>query len=174
MLLDCKTDIKVIVIKMSSKQPTRAEGSLLWFISVFVSKHPIFGRCFAAVLSKNTVVNHPKLALTWPLKCTCCTDETWRCPDVIVVVQSSSRVLLFATPWTAAHQASLSLPISQSLPTLIFIALVMLSSHLILWCPLLHQPSVFLSIRDFSNESAVCIRWPKCWSLSFNISPSSE
>ena len=78
-------------------------------------KHPIFGRCFAAVLSKNTVVKHPKLALTWPWKCTCCTDETWRCPDVIVVVQSPSCVLLFATPWTAAHQASLSITSSPSL-----------------------------------------------------------
>ena len=73
-----------------------------------------------------------------------------------------------------ACQASLSLTISWSLPKFMFIALVMLSSHLILWCPLLLLPSIFPSITDFSNEPFVCTGWPKYWSFSFSISPSSE
>ena len=88
------------------------------------------------------------------------------------VVQSPSRVWLFATPWTAARQASLSLTISQNLSKYMFTELVMPSSHLTLWCSLLLLPSIFSSIRDFSNESAFRIRWPKYW--SFSISPSSE
>ena len=89
-------------------------------------------------------------------------------------VQSLSRARLFETPWTAASQASLSLTISRSLPKFMFIASVMPPSHLILWRPLLLLPSIFPSIRDFSNESSVHIRWPKYWSFSFSISPSSE
>ena len=91
-----------------------------------------------------------------------------------VDVQSPSRVWLFVTPWTAARQASPSLTISQSLPKFMFIASVMPSSHLILWCPLLLLPLIIPIIRDFSNESAVHIRWPKYWSFSFSISSSSE
>ena len=89
-------------------------------------------------------------------------------------VQSLSRVRLFATPWTAAHQASLSITNSQSLLKLMPIYLVMPSNHIILCCPLLLSPSIFPSIRVFSNESVLCIRWPKYWSFSFNISPSNE
>ena len=81
---------------------------------------------------------------------------------------------LFVTPWTAACQASLSLIISWSLPKFLSIALVIPSSHLILWCPLLLLPSIFPGIRDFSSESAVHIRWPKYWSFSLSISPSNE
>ena len=81
---------------------------------------------------------------------------------------------LFATPWTAARQASLSIANSQSLPKLMSIESVMPSSHLILCCPLLLLPSIFPSIRVFSNESACHIRWPKYWSFSFSISPSDE
>ena len=88
------------------------------------------------------------------------------------VVQPPSQVQLFATPWTAARQASLSLT-SQCLPKFMSIASAMPSSHLILWHPFL-LPSIFPSIRDFSNESAVCVRWPKHWSFSFNISPSNK
>ena len=84
-----------------------------------------------------------------------------------------SRVQLFVTPWTAARQASLSITNSQSLLKLMAIQSVMPSNHLIL-CPLLLMPSIFPSIRVFSNESALCIRWPKYWSFSFIISPSSE
>ena len=76
------------------------------------------------------------------------------------------------TAWTASHQASLSFTISWSLPKFTFIASVMPSSHFILWHPLLLS-SIFPSIRDFHNESAVCIRWPKYWSFSLSISPSN-
>ena len=89
-------------------------------------------------------------------------------------VQSLSHVRLFATPWTAACQASLSITNSQSPPKLMSIELVMPSNHLILCRPLLLLPSIFPSIRVFSNESVLCIRWPKYWSFSFSISPSNE
>ena len=89
-------------------------------------------------------------------------------------VQSLSRVRLFVTLWTAALQASLSITSSWSLLTLMSIKSVMPSNHLILCRPLLLTPSIFPSIRVFSNESALCIRWPKSWSFSFNINPSNE
>ena len=89
-------------------------------------------------------------------------------------VQSLSRVQLFATPWTAAHQTSLSITNFQSSLKLKSIELVMPSSRLILCHPLLLLPSIFPSIRVFSNESVLCIRWPKYWSFSFSISPSNE
>ena len=88
-------------------------------------------------------------------------------------VQSLSRVQLFATPWTAAHQASLSITNSRSSLRLMSIALVIPSYHLILRCPLL-LPLIFPSIRVFSYESVLHIRWPKDWSFSFSISPSNE
>ena len=88
-------------------------------------------------------------------------------------VQWLSGVRLFATPWTAAHQASLSITNSQSLLKLMSIELVMPSNHLIL-CHTLLLPSIFPSIRVFSNESVLCIRWPNYWNFSFNISPSNE
>ena len=89
-------------------------------------------------------------------------------------VQSLSHVRLLATPWTAARQASLSITNSRSLLKLMSTESVMPSSHLILCHPLLLSPSIFPSIRIFSNESALRIRWPKYWSFSFNISPSNE
>ena len=89
-------------------------------------------------------------------------------------VQSLSRVRLFATLWTAACQASLSITNSRNLLKLISIELVMPPNHLILCSPLLLLPPIFPSIRVFSNESALRMRWPKYWSFSFNISPSSE
>ena len=92
----------------------------------------------------------------------------------IVVVQSLTRVLLFVTPWTATHQASLYFTISQSLFNLMSIELVMQSNHLILSHPLLPLPSIFPSIRVFSNEWTLHIRWPKYWSFTFSISPSNE
>ena len=94
-------------------------------------------------------------------------------PQSFSSVQSLSRVWLFMTPWTAACQASLSNTNSRSLPKLT-IESVMPSNHLILCRPLLLLPSIFCSIRVFSNESALRIRWPKYWSFSFNISPSNE
>ena len=89
-------------------------------------------------------------------------------------VQLLNRVRLFATPWTAACQASLFITNSRSLPKLMSIELVMPSNHFILCHPLLLPPSIFPSIRVFSNESARLIRWSKYWSFSFNISPSNE
>ena len=89
-------------------------------------------------------------------------------------VQSLSRVWRFTTPWTTACQASLSITNSWSLLKLMSIESVMPSSHLILCCPLLLLPLIPPSIRVFSNESALCIKWPKYWSFSFNISPSNE
>ena len=85
-----------------------------------------------------------------------------------------SHVRLFAIPWTAAHQASLSITNSWSLLQLMSITLVMPSNHLILCRPLLLPTSIFPSIRVFSNESVLCIRWPKYWSFSFSISPHNE
>ena len=89
-------------------------------------------------------------------------------------VQSYSHVRLFATLWTAACQASLSITNPQSLLKLLSIEAVMLSNHLILCRPLLLLPSTFPNIMVFSNESAFRIRWPKYWSFSFSISPFSE
>ena len=89
-------------------------------------------------------------------------------------VQFLSRAQLFATPRTAARQASLAITNSQSLLKLMSIQLVMPSNHLILCRPLLLWPSIFPSIRVFSNESVLHIRWPKYWSFSFSISPSNE
>ena len=89
-------------------------------------------------------------------------------------VQLLSRVHLFVIPWTVAHQASLSITNSQSLLKLMSLESVMPSNHLILCHPLLLLPSIFSSIRVFSNESVRRIRWPKFWSFSFSINPSNE
>ena len=89
-------------------------------------------------------------------------------------VQSLSRVQLFVTPWTATRQASLSITNSQSLLKLMSIMSVMPFNHLILCHPFILLPSIFPSIRVFSNESVLHIRWPKYWSFSFSISPSNE
>ena len=89
-------------------------------------------------------------------------------------VQSLSHIQLFATPWTVARQASLPITNSWSLLKLMSIQAVMTSNHLILCWPLILLPSIFPSIRVFSNESVFCIRWPKNWRFSFSISPSNE
>ena len=94
--------------------------------------------------------------------------------NIISQVQLLSLVWLFVTPWTSAHQASLSITNSRSLLKLMSTESVMPSSHLILCHPLLLLPPIFPSIRVFSNESAICIRWPKYWSFSFTISTSNE
>ena len=93
---------------------------------------------------------------------------------MVVVVQSLSRVQLFVIPWTAAHQASPSITISWSLLKFMSIESVMPSNHLVLCHPFLLLPSIFPNIRVFSSELALHIRWPKYWSFSFGISPSSE
>ena len=115
--------------------------------------------------------------------CICITDSLLCTPEPITTllincqfssVQSFSRVWLFATPWIAAHQASLSITNSRSLLKLMPIESVMPSNHLILCHPLLLLPSIFPSIRVFSNESTLHMRWSKYWSFSFSISPSNE
>ena len=93
---------------------------------------------------------------------------------LFISVQSLIHVQLFATPWTTAHQASLSITNSLSLPKLMSIESLVPSNHLILYHPLLLPPSISTSIRVFSNESVLRIRWPKYWSFSFNVSPSNE
>ena len=101
-----------------------------------------------------------------------------RLPEIAICffssIQSLSRVWLSVTPWTAARQASLSMTNSWSLLKLMSIESVMPSSHLILCCPLLLLPPIPPSIRVFSNESALRMRWPKYWSFSFSVSPSNE
>ena len=97
----------------------------------------------------------------WYIHCCCCFSVIQLC-------------LTLCDPWTAPHQASLSITISQSLLKLMCIESLMPSNHTILCQPLLLLPSIFPSIRVFSNESAFCIRWPKYWSFSFNIRPSNE
>ena len=94
--------------------------------------------------------------------------------SLLSLVQSLSHVLLFVNPWTAALQASLSITNPQSLLKLISIESVMPSNHLILCCPLLLLPSIFPSIRVFSSEPVLRVRWPKYWNLSFSINPSNE
>ena len=98
----------------------------------------------------------------------------WRCLRGRCSVQLLSRVQLFVTPWTSAHQASLSITNSWSLLKLMSIEVVMPSNHLILCHPLLLPPSIFPRISVFSNESLLCIRWPKSWSFSFSVSPPNE
>ena len=105
-------------------------------------------------------------------------DFKWSCDMVLCCavssVQSISHVQIFATPWTAARQASLSITNSQSLLKLMSIVLVMPSNHLIICRPLLLPSSIFPSIRVFANELVLCIRWPKYWSFSLSISPSND
>ena len=94
--------------------------------------------------------------------------------DYVQIVLLSHSVMYNFNPWTAAHQAPLSFTVSQGLCKLMSVESVMPSNHLVLSCPLLLLPSIFPSIRVFSNESVLHIRWPKYWSFSFKISPSNE
>ena len=114
----------------------------------------------------------PSVKLTYSVTCNSCPSETYS--TCFSSVELLSRVWLFATPWTAAHQATLSITYSWSLLKLMSIESVMPSSHLIICRPLLLLPSIFPSLRVFSNESVLRIRWPKYWSFSFSISPSNE
>ena len=111
---------------------------------------------------------------TYNFESLCCLWRFFLLQEGISSVQSLSPVRLFVTPWTAARQASLSITNSWNSPKPMSIESMMPSSHLILCCPLFLLPPIFPSIRVFSNESALRIRWPKYWSFSFNISPSNE
>ena len=144
---------------------------LLYFVYSSASEHV---SCFhLQVLVNNSVINIGVYISVW--------IPVFKSFERIVrsgvpgfsLAQSLSCVQLFATLWTIAYQASLSITNSQSLLTLMSIESVMPSNHLILWRPLLLPPSIFHSIRAFSNESVLCIRWPKYWSFNFNISPSN-
>ena len=136
-----------------SKQEKEQVGSD-WFHEIFANKH----------------------ILTLPL-CGCPMPTglpSVAVPSFVVAHQSLSHVWLFVTPCTAAYQAPLSSTVSWSLFQFISIESVMLSNHFVFCCPLLLLPSVFPSLRVFSNESALCIRWSKYWSFSLSISPSNE
>ena len=111
---------------------------------------------------------------SWCFFCLFLSGTSYNHWNMFSSVQSLSRVWLLATPWTQARQASLSITNSWSLPKLMSIESVMPFNRLILCRPLLLLPSIFLSIRVFSNESALHIRWPKYWSFSFSIIPSNE
>ena len=126
-------------------------------------------------LLNNWNVANPNWDVLLSVKCTRYfeTDSMWLLSQ-FSSVESLSRVRLFATPWIAACQASPSIPNSQSLLKLMPIESVISSSHLIICCPLLLLPPIPPRIRVFSNESTLCIWWPKYWSFSFSISPSNE
>ena len=113
------------------------------------------------------------LEVTWSVPWAMSRERGPRFKLYVIVILSLSRVRLLATPWTAARQASLSITNFWSLLKLMSIELVMPSNYLIL-CHLLLPPSIFPSIRVFSNESVLCIKWPEYWSSSFSISPSNE
>ena len=137
------------------------------------SFHIWYYTCFNAILP-----NHPTLSLSHRVQKTVLLSHQPRCSACSSKARINSvqfsLVWLFVTPWTVALQASLSITNSRSLLKLMSIESVMPSNHLILCHPLLLSPSIFPSIRVFSNESALRIRWPKHWSFSFNISPSKE
>ena len=121
--------------------------------------------CLACGLSQVSTILPPRVQF--------CKMGLIAVPSEFSSVQSLSHVQPFASPWTAACQASLFITNSQSLLKLLSIESVMPSNHLILCCPLL-LPSIFPSIRVFSNESALCISWPKYWSFNFGFRPSNE
>ena len=134
----------------------------------WMSQELIFGMCAKSFQSCSTLCN-PRPFLGWE------DPREWNGnPLQFSSVLSLSCVWLFVIPWTVAHHASLSINNSQRLLKLMAIELVMPCNHLILCRPLLLLPSIFPSIRAFSNESVICIRWPKYWSFSFSISPSNE
>ena len=143
--------------------PTQASNLDLWHCRQILSQLSHKGSPF---------ICYHSVTRQAPLSMELSRQEYWS--GSVSSVQSLSHVQLFVTPWTAAHQASLSITNSQSLLKLMSIESVMPSNYLILCHPLLLPPSIFPSIRVFSNGSVLLIRWPKYWSFSFNISPSNE
>ena len=127
--------------------------------------------CLLADLQKNPLANEGD-ALSYSTPCG--HEKHHHYYHCLSSIQLLSHVWHFVTPWTAAYQASLSITNSLSLPKPMSIESVMPSNHLILWHPLLLLPSIFPSIRVFTNESTLHMRWPKYWSFSFSISPSNE
>ena len=145
-----------------------------------LAEHPQFYRLFVMgkiLQTSHYLVQDPTQILRMDIPPTRASTGLCCVPIAVLLlssVQSLNHVRLFATPRTAACQASLSITNSQSLLILLSIESVMPSNYLILYCPLLLLPSIFSSIRVFSTESILCIRWPKYWSFSFSISPSNE
>ena len=148
-----------------------ASSCRIWNSSTGIPSPPL--ALFVVILPKAHLTSHSRMSGSRWVITPSWLSGSWR-SFLYSSVQSLSRVWLFATPWTAALQASLSITNSQSPSKLMSIESVMPSNHLILCCPLLFLPSIFPSIRVFSNKSALQIRWPKYWSFSFNISPSNE
>ena len=135
---------------------------------------PVILKCYLLEISKCSLKVEEFVCINTCV-CTSWEQSSWlRLLSSVQFGQSLSHVRLIVTPWTAARQASLSVTNSQSLLKHISIESVMPSNHLILCHPLLLLPSIFPSIRVFSNELALCIRWPKYWSFSFSISPSNQ
>ena len=150
--------------------PVQSQNFLIWNPGLILLEEMHALLHTHSLIFQNTVFRHPITSLY--------SDKFWKEVCVFLStfssVQSLSRVRLFVTPWTAARQASLSITNSRSPPKLMSIVLEMPSNHLTLCCPFLLWRSIFPSIRVFSNESALCIQWPKYWSFSFNISLSNE
>ena len=148
------------------------ESAFCWAVWVFCSTTRIGGCCGLGEAVRSTPGGVSMVALWWP---NIISRMRWQKARELYhkeafVVQSLSCVWIFVTPWTAALQASLSFTISQSLLRFMSFESMMPSNHLILCCPLL-LPSILSSVRVFSNESGLRIRWPKYWSFSFGISP---
>ena len=147
--------------------------SLLWKVITYNEPGSYHWKMY--LWKKANHISFSKEGDSWEIKqWTCFPSRSYWSFTHFSSVQLLSCVRLFATPWTTARQASLSITNSWSPPKPISIESMMPSSHLILRCPLLLLPSIFPSIRVFSSESALHIRWPKYWSFSFNISPFNE
>ena len=149
----------------------------LWILNRHDRHHPL-SKVFNFLLSLFSLETCPSTTFWWDFPGKSRLELTLKRGICVSVqfssVQSLSHVRLFATPWTAARQASLSITNSQRQPKPMSIKSVMPSNHLILCHPLLLLPSIFPRIIVFSDESVYCMRWPKYWSFSFNISPSNE
>ena len=156
-------------LRISSVEYAAPQGSLRWDLICRVWSHSFLPQHFYSdSLSIDFLSHWACLSLSQNLSSFSVLLSLFCC------IQSLSRVWLFLTPWTAAHQASLSFTFSQSLFKLMSIKSVVPSNQLILCCPFLLLPSIFPSNRVFSSDSAPCLRWPKDWSFSFSISPSNE
>ena len=154
------------------------KGCLLWpvcslgkTLSAFALPHSVFQGQICLNLGLALSIKHTEFIITGEKRYKARREEM---AVIVVVVVVQPHVQLFSTPWTAARQASVSFTISRSLLKLMSIEFVVLSSHLILCRPLLLLPLIFPSIRVFSSESSLLIRWPKFWSFSFSISPSND